>query len=67
MALSPNGKTIASGGLDKKVRLWDVETGNLSAKWTGHTGAVRSVCWNIDGERVLSGSDNKTATAWDVL
>ncbi|KAG1723228.1 WD40-repeat-containing domain protein [Suillus lakei] len=27
IALSPNGKTVVSGGSDEKVRLWDIETG----------------------------------------
>ncbi|KAJ8593771.1 hypothetical protein M405DRAFT_810249 [Rhizopogon salebrosus TDB-379] len=28
MALSPNGKTIASGRIRGSMRLWEVETGN---------------------------------------
>ena len=66
IALSPNGKTIASGGYDRKVRLWDVETEKVVARWTGHTGAVASLCWSVDGERVVSGSDDETIRVWDV-
>jgi WD40 repeat protein len=40
MALSPNGKIIASGSDDGKVRLWDVETTKVISKWTGHTHVV---------------------------
>jgi len=66
IALSPNGKTIASGGDDGKVRLWDVETEKLVARWTGHTDVTNSLCWSGDGGRVVSGSDDGTIRVWDV-
>ena len=66
IALSPNGKTVASGSFDGKVRLWDVEMKKLVAKWTGHTDATRSLCWSRDGERVVSGSNDTTIRVWDV-
>ncbi|KAG1723217.1 quinon protein alcohol dehydrogenase-like superfamily [Suillus lakei] len=61
IALSPNGKTVASGGYDGKVRLWDIETGKVVAKQSGHTEVVESVRWSADGERVLSGCLKGTA------
>jgi WD40 repeat protein len=45
--------------------LWDVEIGKVVAKWTGHTSAVWTVCWSIDGERVLSGCEDGTARVLD--
>jgi len=66
IALSPNGKTVASGSRDGTVRLWDVETKKVVARWTGHTDAVRSLCWSVDGERVVSGSNDGTIRVWDV-
>ncbi|KAG2060529.1 WD40 repeat-like protein [Suillus hirtellus] len=65
MALSQNGKTIVSGSNDREVKLWDVETGKVVEKWTGHTGYVWSVCWGADGKRVLSASEDGTARVWD--
>jgi WD40 repeat protein len=64
--LSPDGKKIVSGCEDGAVRLWDVDTGKVIAKWTGHTSRVRSVCWSQDGGTVVSGSDDGTARVWDV-
>jgi len=66
IALSPNGKTVASGSLDGKVRLWDVEMNKVVAKWTGHTETTRTLRWSIDGERVVSGSNDGTIRVWDV-
>ena len=64
--LSPNGKTVASGSLHGKVRLWDVKMKKVVAKWNGHTKPVRSLCWSVDGERVVSGSNDTTMRVWDV-
>ncbi|KAG1721084.1 WD40-repeat-containing domain protein [Suillus lakei] len=66
MALSPNGKTIASGSSDGTVRLRDVETGKVVVKWKEHTDTVTSVCWSPDGEQVVSGGWDGTIRVWDV-
>ncbi|KAG1870907.1 WD40-repeat-containing domain protein [Suillus subluteus] len=67
MALSPNGKIIASGsgGSGYNVRLWDVETMKVIAKWVGHTRIVCALCWSADSERVASGSWDGTVRVWD--
>jgi len=66
IALSPNGKTLASGGESGMVKLWDIETRKVTAKWTGHTDYVWSVCWSADGMRVASGSDDGTVRVWEM-
>jgi WD40 repeat protein len=37
VALSPDGKTVASGSREGKVMLWDVGNGNLKLTLSGHT------------------------------
>ncbi|KIK45777.1 hypothetical protein CY34DRAFT_496524 [Suillus luteus UH-Slu-Lm8-n1] len=68
MALSPNGKIIAtgSGSSDFKLTLWDVETRKIISKWAGHSNVVCALCWSADGDRVVSGSWDGTARVWDV-
>ena len=66
IALSPDGKTVASGSDDGVVRLWDIDTGKVIAKWMAHSGRVWSVCWSRDGQRVVSGSADGTARVWDM-
>jgi len=65
IALSPDGKKVVSGSVGGLVRLWDMDTCKVIAKWTGHTRAVNSVCWSRDGQQVMSGSDDGTVREWD--
>jgi WD40 repeat protein len=66
IALSLDGKKVVCGGAGGAVNLWDIDTGKIIAKWTGHTNYVTSLCWNRDCGRVVSGSRDGTARVWDV-
>jgi WD40 repeat protein len=65
IALSPDGKRVVSGSGDGAVRLWDIDTGKVIAKWMGHTIGVTSLCWSRDSHRVVSGSYGGTVWVWD--
>ena len=48
LAVSPNGRTLASASWDGTVRLWEIETGHALAALDGHGGAVNAVAWAGD-------------------
>ena len=59
MALSPDGRTLASPSEDKTVRLWDVESGR-GLKTLEHQAAVVCVGWSPDGTTLAAGTARVT-------
>ncbi len=66
VAFSPDSKTLASGGADNVVQLWDVESGKEKAVLKGHTDYVCAVAFSTDGKLLATGSYDQTAKIWDV-
>ncbi len=67
LAISPDGKRLASASADKTVKLWDAESGQILHTLEGHAEAVFGVAYCSDGKRVASASSDKTVKLWDAL
>lgn len=65
LAWSPNGQTLASGGEDGIIRLWDKESRKIRLPLEGHTAPVYRVVWSQDGDTVVSGGEDQTIRLWD--
>lgn len=64
IAISANGKVIASGSSDSTVRAWDLSTGSLIGVLSSHLKAVNYLYLSQDGQLIASGSDDGTVKIW---
>ncbi|MFC1596946.1 WD40 repeat domain-containing protein, partial [Planctomycetota bacterium] len=66
IAISPNGKLVATADIDAVARLWEAETGKLVFPLSGHEATLAWVDFSPDGKMLASCGYDRTAKIWSV-
>ena len=66
VAFSPDGKTVASSGYDKTVRVWDLATGKELLKLVGPKDSVSSIAFSPDGKLIAAGDGGLAIDLWSL-
>ncbi|MBE9129858.1 MULTISPECIES: WD40 repeat domain-containing protein [unclassified Coleofasciculus] len=64
LAMSPDGQILASGSLDKNIKLWNLSTSNNTHTLCGHVEGVLCLAISPDGQILASGGFDQTIKLW---
>lgn len=66
VALSANGRMLATGGDDNSVQLWDAAKGTLQKRLTGSTDELLALSFSPDGSRLAAAGEDRLIRLWEL-
>jgi WD40 repeat protein len=66
VAFTPDGRTLASGGITGDVSVWDVHTGRLVHRLEQGSAGVLTLDFSADGRTLAVSGHEPVASLWDV-
>ncbi len=66
IAMSPDGKSLATAGESETIQIWDAAAGKPTTKLTDKMDWTLCVAFSADGKQLLSGDNAGVVRLWDV-
>lgn len=66
VAFSPNGNWLATGSMDKTIKVWNMATGRLKYHFRGHQEMIRAIAFSPDNKWLASSSADRTVRVWNL-
>jgi WD40 repeat protein len=63
-AFSTDGAWLAKASPDQSVPIWNLHTGRLERRYSGHLDEVRTVAFSPDGQWLVSGGRDRSVRIW---
>ncbi len=65
LALSSDGRFLASGGVDKEIKIWDTRTNSYIESFKGHRDVVTGLVFQHGTSMLYSSSADRTVKVWN--
>jgi WD40 repeat protein len=66
LAISPDGRTLATGDEGREIFLWELPSGRELTHWPAHEAAVTALAYSPDGATLVSGARDGTIKSWNL-
>ena len=72
ISFSPDRKYFATCSMDKSIKVWNAETFQLlkvidKARYAGHGTSVNKLLWTSFHDQLISCSDDRTISVWEII